>query len=667
MNQSSISGSYQKALDLLNSGQLMAGVKQLLDLLKVHAEHSDSIKLLAQIANAFPDKNQSVQLLSDCINQEVSSPIIFYELGSSYLTLGKYPESLVALKKALELDPHSFEVLHDMGAAYALLGQKIEAQEYFLKAASINDQSADLLYNIGRLYDDQYEFDKAIHFYQKAVSVDPSHTEAWVNLGIDLSAFKKYPEALACFEKAYALNPQIEFLYGDCIFTRMRMCMWQGMQEIEHRLINGIDHGEKIISPLPISALIDSPAISQKAATLFAQSNYPSNPRLGPIPKHRNQKIRIAYFSPDFHEHPVSYLMAEVFELHDRSQFEVYAFSFGKETNDSMRQRLRASFDRFIDVTDKTPEEIALLSREMGIDIAVDLCGYTENARSEIFALRAAPIQISYIGFLGTMGAKYMDYLIADEVIIPSELRSFYTEKIIYLPSYQANDSKRAPGAKVFKKEDFGIAEDQFVYCNLNNVFKITESIFDSWLRILKSTENTVLLLFAENSRAVTSLKAHAISKGLDIKRLIFMERQTRADYLACYGIVDLFLDTYPYNAGATASDALWMGIPVLTMQGSSFPSRVASSLLTSLNLPELIHQSITSYEMQAIDLGSQGSKLAEIKNKLIASRGTASLFNSKLFIQNLEQALIQAHTLSETNQPPKDITVDIFAAKKPT
>mgnify|MGYP000393805366 CR=1 FL=1 len=219
----------------------------------------------------------------------------------------------------------------------------------------------------------------------------------------------------------------------------------------------------------------------------------------------------------------------------------------------------------------------------------------------------------------------------------------------------------------VFKKEDFGIAEDQFVYCNLNNVFKITESIFDSWLRILKSTENTVLLLFAENSQAVANLIVHAISKGLDIKRLILMERQTRADYLACYGIVDLFLDTYPYNAGATASDALWMGIPVLTMQGSSFPSRVASSLLTSLNLPELIHQSIASYEAQAIELGSQASKLAEIKNKLIANKGTTSLFNSKLFIQNFEQALIQAHTLSETNQPPKDIIVDITVAKKPT
>jgi protein O-GlcNAc transferase len=663
MNQPSISSSYQKALDLLNSGQLMAGIQQLLEILKIQTGHPDSTQLLAQIANAFPDKNQSVHLLSDCINQGVSSSIIFYELGSSYLALGKYPESLVALKKALALDPHSFEVLHDMGATYALMGQKIEAQEYFLKAASINDQSADLLYNIGRLYDDQYEFDKAIHFYQKAVSADPLHSEAWVNLGIDLSAFKKYPEALVCFEKAYAINPKIEFLYGDCIYTRMRMCMWEGIQEIERRLINGIDRDEKIISPLPISALIDSPALSQKAATLFAKSNFPSNPRLGPIPKHTNQKIRIAYFSPDFHEHPVSYLMAEVFELHDRSQFEVYAFSFGKETCDLMRQRLCASFDQFIDVANKTPEEIVILSRGMEIDIAIDLCGYTENARSEIFALRAAPVQMSYIGFLGTMGAEYMDYLIADEIIIPSKLKNFYTEKIIYLPSYQANDSKRAPGTKIFTKEEFGIAADQFVYCNLNNVFKITEPIFDSWLRILKSTDNTVLLLFAENSQAVANLKAHAISKGLDTKRLIFMERQPRADYLACYGIVDLFLDTYPYNAGTTASDALWMDVPVLTLQGSSFPSRVASSLLTSLNLPELIHQSIASYEVQAIELGSQTSKLDEIKKKLIANKKTSPLFNSKLFVQNLEQALIQAQILSANNQPPQDITI----AKTPT
>ncbi|QWE08770.1 tetratricopeptide repeat protein [Polynucleobacter ibericus] len=658
MNEATNSRDYEQALILLNSGQLMAGIELLVGLLKTNPRHKDSAQLLAQIANSLASKEQSIDLLNRCIEQGVASEILSYELGSHHLALGHFAEALDSLKRVLALNPLSFEALHDLGATYALMGKKKEARDFFLKAAAINDQSADLLYNLGRLYDDQYEHDQAINFYQKAVSADPLHAEAWINLAIDLSAFKKYSEALVCFEKAYALNPKIEFLYGDCIYTRMRMCLWDGMQEAEHRLADGINQSEKIISPLPISALIDSPAINQKAATLFAQCNYPGNPRLGSIPKHTNQKIRIAYFSPDFHEHPVSYLTAEIFELHDRSQFEVYAFSFGKETNDSMRQRLQASFDQFIDIANKTPEEITLLSREMRIDIVIDLCGYTENARSEIFALRAAPIQISYIGFLGTMGADYMDYLIADEVIIPSELRNFYSEKIIYLPSYQANDSKRAPGSKIFKKVDFGIAEDQFVFCNLNNVFKITEFIFDAWLRILKSVDHSALLLFGENPEAISNLKSHALSSGIDPKRLIFMERQPRADYLAHYGIVDLFLDTYPYNAGATASDALWMGTPVLTLQGSSFPSRIASSLLVQLNLPELIHQSIESYEAQAIKLGSQPHRLAEIKKKILANKASSLLFNAKTFVQNLERALVEAQSLSANNHAPKDIKI---------
>jgi predicted O-linked N-acetylglucosamine transferase (SPINDLY family) len=656
MNEATNSRDHEQALILLNSGQLMAGIELLVGILKTNPRHVDSTRLITQIANSLTSTDQSIGLLNHCIEQGAISDILSYELGSHYLALGRYVEALEAFKKALALNPQNFEALHDMGATYALMGEKAEARDFFLKAASINDQSADLLYNLGRLYDDQYEHDKAIHFYQKAVGVDSLHTEAWINLAIDLSAFKKYSEALVCFEKAYALNPNIEFLYGDCIYTRMRMCMWEGMQEAEHRLINGINHDEKIISPLPISALIDSPALNQKAAILFAQAKYPSNLSLGPIQRDIHQKIRVAYFSPDFHEHPVSYLMAEVFELHDRSQFEIYGFSFGKNTDDSMRQRLKTSFDQFIDVADKTPEEIALLSRSLGIDIAIDLCGFTENARSEIFALRAAPIQISYIGFLGTMGADYIDYLIADEVIIPEELRKFYSEKIIYLPSYQANDSKRSPGSRIFKKADFGIAEDQFVFCSLNNVFKITESIFDAWIRILKSVDHAALLLFGENPQAIANLQSHVTKNGVDPKRLIFMERQPRADYLAHYGVVDLFLDTYPYNAGATASDALWMDVPVLTLQGSSFPSRIASSLLAQLDLSECIHQSIASYEAHAIELSSQPKRFAEIKKKLLTNKVSSPLFNTKVFVQNFEQALMAAQTLSANHQPPKDI-----------
>ena len=656
MNEAQATRMLDAALELLRNQQLMPGIQQLIELLKLQANHPEALHLIRLTCDQLPDKNQAANLLQYCIEQGINSPILQYELGSLYLGIGQYPLAINALESSLIQTPDSFEALHDLGAAFALMGNISKAKEQFLKAATINDQSADLFYNLGRLCDEQFAFEQAITFYQKAVELNSSFTMAWINLAIDLAVFKKYDESLKCFETAYKQDPNVDFLYGDYQFIKMRMCNWGHEQETLQTLHESIARGQRIMAPFPLMALLDSPALIQRAATIYAQARYPQDNCLGPIPKYSNSRIRIAYFSPDFHEHPVSYLTSELFELHDRNQFEVYAFSFGKNTNDSMRKRLESAFDHFIDVADKTPYEISLLAREAQIDIAVDLCGYTENARTEIFSLRAAPIQIGYIGFLGTMGSEYMDYLVADEIIIPKELREFYSEKIIYLPSYQSNDSKRSSGEKTFSKSDFGISENQFIFCNLNNVYKITKPIFNSWLRILSQVENSVLLLYSENPWATENLKKQAIEYGINPARLIFAGHVPRADYLAQYAITDLFLDTYPYNAGTTASDALWMGVPVVTLQGRSFPSRVASSLLVNLNLPELIHQSIESYEAQAIELAKNPIKLSTLKNKLRANRLTEPLFNTKLFTQRLEQALINVHRLNQLRMPSEDI-----------
>lgn len=656
MNKAEEQALMARAIELLENQQIQAGIHQLISLLKTHPNHPEALKLIGLACDSLPDKNQVITLLQYCVDQGINSPTLQYALGSLYLSSGQYPLAINVLEGAHVQSPENFEVLHDLGAAFALMGNISKAKDHFLKAANVNDQSADLFYNLGRLCDEQFAFDQAITFYQKAVNLDYSFTLAWINLAIDLAVFKKYDEALKCFEIAYQQDPHVDFLYGDCEFIKMRMCQWDHEQETRQILQRAIERGQKIIAPFPLMALIDSADLLQKAATLYAQSRYPQNNCLGPIPKHANQKIRVAYFSPDFHEHPVAYLTAELFELHDRNQFEAYAFSFGKNTNDDMRKRLESAFDHFIDVADKTPHEICLIAREAQIDIAIDLCGYTENARTEIFSLRTAPVQISYIGFLGTMGAEYIDYLIADEVIIPKDLRRHYSEKIIYLPSYQSNDSKRSAGTKVFTKSELGIAENQFVFCNLNNVYKITESTFNSWLRILSKVENSVLLLYSENAWASDNLRIYATKQGINPARLLFTGHLPRADYLAQYAIANLFLDTYPYNAGTTASDALWMGLPVITLQGNSFPSRVASSLLTNLNLPELIHQSIESYETQAIELATNPIKLHTLKNKLQMNRLTTSLFNTKLFSKNLEQAFSSVHQRHINGLAPEDV-----------
>ena len=647
---------FAQILGQIHSRQFQPAIDTLIELAKAYPQNKDVSQLISHLANVLPNKNQSIDFLISCIQQNPTSASLLYELGSLHLSIGMHAQAIQSLEQALDQNPNSFEVLHDLGAAFALSGNKTKALEFFLHASHINDQSADLSYNLGRLYDEIYEFEKAIPLYQKAVALDTMHTQAWINLAIDLAVYKKYSESLECFERAYKQNPQIDFLYGDCLYTEMRMCEWGHQANLIASLSPAIKQGQKIISPLPLMALSDDPAVIQKATQLYSDTKYPENPDLGPLTSHTNPKIRVAYFSPDFHEHPVSYLMAEVFELHNRDQFEIYAFSFGKNTIDAMRTRMMGSFDHFIDVGDKNPYEISALSRELKIDIAVDLCGYTENARTEIFALRAAPIQVGYIGFLGTMAANYFDYLIADEVIIPPHLRKFYSEHIMYLPSYQANDSKRASGLKVFSKADFGIQEGQFVFCNLNNVFKITETIFDSWLNILSKTPNSVMLLYAENAYAVENLTRHAITRRVDPSRLKFVERLPRADYLARYQVADLFLDTYPYNAGTTASDALWMSIPVITLQGESFPSRVASSLLTHLLLPQLIHRTLASYEAQAVELATDPKKLAIIKTYLLANKSVAPLFNTPAFVKSLEYAFGIAHQLYADSLPFKDI-----------
>lgn len=645
-----------RAIELFEGRQIQAGIQQLITLLKTHPRHPEALQLIGLTCAGLPDKNQAIKLLQYCTQQGINSPILQYELGSLYLSSGQYPLAINILEKALAQSPENFEVLHDLGAAFALIGNISKAKNYFLEAAKVNDQSADLFYNLGRLCDEQFAFEQAITFYQKAVNLDHTFTSAWINLAIDLAVFKKYDEALKCFEIAYQLDPHVDFLFGDREFIKMRMCQWEHGQETLEILEKAIAGGQKVTAPFPLMALLDSPALLQKAAAIYAQSRYPQNNCLGAIPQYANQKIRVAYFSPDFHEHPVSYLTAELFELHDRNQFEIYAFSFGKNTNDSMRKRLESAFDHFIDVADKTPYEICLLAREAQIDIAIDLCGFTENTRTEIFSLRAAPIQISYIGFLGTMGAEYIDYLIADEVIIPKDLRKYYSEKIIYLPSYQSNDSRRSAGSKIFTKSELGIADNQFVFCNLNNVYKITEPIFNSWLRILGKVENSVFLLYSENPWASDNLRECAIKQGINPARLLFTSHLPREDYLAQYAIADLFLDTYPYNAGTTASDALWMSLPVITLQGNSFPSRVASSLLINLNLSELIHQSIESYESQAIELALNPAKHNDLKKKLAANRLQEALFDTQLFMKRLEYALSAVYQRHANGLSPEDL-----------
>ena len=452
---------------------------------------------------------------------------------------------------------------------------------------------------------------------------------------------KRYDEAIAHYDKALSLKPDFNWIYGDYQHTKMKICDWNNFNSEIGLISDGLSSGKKITQPLSLLALIDAPLLHKQSTEIYTTAKYPANHSLGPISKYQKKdKIRVGYYSADFHNHATAYLMAEFFELHNKSRFELIAFSFGPDVNDEMRQRTSAVFSQFIDVKSKSDIQVAQLSRDLGIDIAVDLKGFTQDARTGIFAYRAAPVQVSYLGYPGTMGCEYVDYIVADKTLIPTTSQQFYSEKIVYLPnSYQVNDRKRLISERQFSRGELGLPDKGFVFACFNNNYKITPSTFGSWMRILKTVEGSVLWLLQDNAWVVENLRKEAQSHGVDEKRLLFAERMALPEHLSRHRQADLFLDTFPYNAHTTTSDALWSGLPVLTLMGESFASRVAASLLNAISLPELITTSQEAYEALSIELAMNPKKLAVIKSKLAGNYLTTPLFDTPLFTKNIEAA----------------------------
>jgi predicted O-linked N-acetylglucosamine transferase (SPINDLY family) len=464
-------------------------------------------------------------------------------------------------------------------------------------------------------------------------------------------------DAVARYGRAWALDPDASFLAGELRHARLQICDWAGLEVDRARLASGLEQGRAVVSPFAALSLLDCPELQRKAAEIWARRECtPRRPMPPPGPYPRHEKIRIGYFSADFHAHALTALTAEMFETHDRSSFDLTAFSLGPDVRDATRARLEPAFDRFLSLTAVSDAEVAALARRLEIDIAVDLGGYTRGARPRIFALRAASIQVSYLGFLGTMGASFSDYLIADPVIVPPPSQRHYAEQIAYLPSYQPNDSKRVIPPRIAARAEFGLPSSGFVFCCFNAHYKINPETLTSWAKILAAVPGSVLFLLGGNVAAERNLRRSAADRGIDCERLVFGRRLPLDEYLARYGAADLFLDTLPYNAGATASDALWAGLPVLTCCGETFASRVAASLLTAAGLPELIASDRRSYEELAIGLAADAPRLAAIRNRLAAARQTSKLFDTATFTRNLETLYRRMYERCRSGLPPQHL-----------
>lgn len=614
-----------KSLEFLRNSNLELAELYLKQVLRLQSSNPHALRLLGVIFAQRRHYSDALNYLNSSLKNLPKNPLTLSNLGNVFLELKEYDNALDAYDKSIKIDSKYEEVWSNKG---------------------------NVLYELKR-------YQEAITHHDKALSLKHDYAEGWFNKGNVLNELKRYDEAINHYDKALSLKADIDWAAGDLLHAKMKICSWSGLAESLEEIVKKVLANKRVVIPFWLLALDDDALLHKKSSEIYIQSRYPFNPVLGNIPKRsKSQKIRVGYFSADFRNHAVSFLTAELYELHDKNKFETFAFSFGVDDQSPMRLRLSQAFNQFIDVSDMSDLEIVKLVRDLRIDIAVDLGGHTRDSRTGIFSYRAAPIQLSYIGYLGTMGAEYYDYLCADKTIIPNELQKFYSEKIVYLPSYQANDRKRTISERQFTKEELGLPETGFVFCCFNNNYKILPSTFDSWMRILNSVEGGTLFLYADNEWSKANLIHEADLRGVDSSRLVFGGHLSAEEYLARYRVCDLFLDTFPYNAGTTASDALWVGLPVLTLMGRSFASRMAASLLNAIGLPELITSTQEEYETLAIELAINPQKLVDIKLKLANNRFTTPLFDTPLFTKNLEAAYIKMYEGYHVDLEPEHLTI---------
>ena len=585
--------------------------------------------------------------------------------GNVFTDLKRHDDAFAAYDRALALNPDLPGAWGGLGNVFADLKRYDAAFTAYRKALALKPDKpdmADAWSGLGNVFADLKRYDDAFAAYDKALALKPDLAEAWGGRGNLFTDLKRHDDAFAAYDKALALKPDLIGIEGARLHSKMNICDWSNFStECEH-LISSVKNSKTNTAPFAFLAISASPEDQIKYAKLYASKIYPRSDRPfwnGDVYKHN--KIRIAYVSPDFHQHPIPYLTAGMFEHHDKTKFEVTAISLGPDDSSEIRRRLMSTFAKFIDVRAFSDDEIASQIRDAEIDVLIDLAGFTFGARTGILARRAAPVQINYLGYASTMGASYIDYLIADATLIPPSQQINYSEKIVYLPnSFMPHDDlQRSVSDRSFDRAEFDLPKGAFVFCCFNNSYKLNPNTFKVWMRILKIVHGSVLWLSDTNATAVVNLQKEAVIAGIEPERLIFAKRlSSSADHLARHRLADLFLDTLPYNAHTTASDALWAGLPVLTKIGETFAGRVAASLLNAVGLPELITETQQEYEELAIELATNPEKLAAIKQKLSQTRLTKPLFNTKLFTRHIEAAYTEMYRRHQAHLPSDHIYV---------
>jgi protein O-GlcNAc transferase len=592
--------------------------------------------------------------------------------GITLYQLKRLDESLASLDRALAINPRLSAAMNNRGNTLMALKRFEEAAFAFDRASAPlrpdsgapagDGGSIDALINYGTALLTLKRPDEAIAMYTMVLERQPANTEALCNRANALVTQKRYEEAAKDCDAILKLEPEFKYMRGISAHCRLNCCDWSSLEKDKTEIAAGLKAGKRVVPPLEIAAIASAAKEQSMAARIVCADKHPASASplwRGEIYGHK--RIRLAYLSADFREHVVSNIVTGVFEHHDREQFETIAFSFRASDRSPMRRRVEAAFDRFIDVERKSDSELAQLVREMEIDIAVDLMGYSGECRPGVFAFKPAPIQVNYLGYAGTMGAEYFDYVIADGTVIPEADESSYREHIARLPdTYLPYDSKRAPAPAAPTRVQAGLPPSGFVFASFNNSYKFRPESFDVWMRLLRSVGDSVLWLSASNPAAMRNLRQEAQARGVDPARLIFAPFvPSPADHLARLSLADLFLDTFPFTAHTTAMDALAACVPLLTFAGQSFAGRVAASLNMAAGLSEMVTYSVNDYEFLALKLARDQAALGAIRTKLVRNRSTSPLFNTARYTRNLEAAFAAMYARYRRGDAPESFAVD--------
>jgi predicted O-linked N-acetylglucosamine transferase (SPINDLY family) len=589
---------------------------------------------------------------------------LYNNLGVTYKEMENYEDAIKNFKKAIEIKSDYAEAYNNLGIIFKKKNQYKEAYNNYKTAIELNPNYAEAYNNLGLLYGDTKRYEESIINFSKAIELNNNYIDAYKNRANIYSFCKRQPLAIKDYNKLKILEPEKENIYESLIFfNKNQICEWKDYKKILRKIENYLINNQTIIdyiNPWKLLSWTDSLRVIKNNLIYYNNKEYNmKNYKKKIFSVSKKKKIRIGYYSPDFRRHAVSHLIANVFECHDKNNFETIGFHFCKYRDDDMTKRLSKTFDKFFYTRDISDQDLITQSKNLGIDIAIDLAGHTEDTRINIFSKGIAPIQINFLGYPGSLG-PYMDYIVADKNLIPEKNQEFYFEKIIYMPdSFQPYDSKKNTAHNNYKREKFNLPKSGFVYCSFNSIYKVNPTIFNCWMRILKKTKNTFLCLLESNDFCKENLIAEALKRGVNANRILFSPYVDYEDIFQRFKFCDLFLDTFPYAAHTTASEALSSGLPLLTVAGESFQSRVSSSLLKNLNLPELVTSNVDDYENFAIYLANNPKSLKEIKEKLLFSIKDSNTFNTKIYTKNLEKAYQLVYERYHQNLKPENIYIN--------